>query len=54
MGKVIRWKHLDSCPVCGRRITDYDLNGCETLSGQRYCVQHAPHFAELFDVDEGQ
>jgi hypothetical protein len=31
---------LDRCPTCGRRITDYDPDGCETPSGQRYCLTH--------------
>lgn len=32
----------DNCPTCGRRITDYDDNGCEAPWGQRYCLEHLP------------
>ena len=32
----------DLCPTCGRRITDYDMTGCETPSGQRWCMEHLP------------
>lgn len=31
---------LDRCPTCGRRITDYDDDGCESPDGQRYCRAH--------------
>lgn len=31
---------LDHCPTCGRRITDFDPNGCELDSGQRWCLDH--------------
>jgi len=34
---------LDHCPTCRRRITDFDNDGCETESGQRYCLRHVPH-----------
>lgn len=42
---------LDHCPFCERRITDTDPMGCETESGQRYCLNHLPRKADpnLFD-----
>lgn len=42
----------DNCPTCGRRITDTDPAGCETESGQRYCLVHLPRTAdpELYDA----
>lgn len=33
---------LDLCPSCGFRIRDYDPEGCEGISGQRYCRPHVP------------
>ena len=36
-------RSLDNCPTCGRRITDFDMTGCETDSGQRWCLVHLPH-----------
>jgi hypothetical protein len=43
---------LDHCPTCSRRITDTDPDGCETASGQRYCLAHLPREADpdLFDA----
>lgn len=32
----------DNCPSCGRRISDYDPEGCEAPTGQRYCLIHVP------------
>lgn len=31
---------LNHCPSCGRSITDFDMTGCETGSGQRFCIAH--------------
>jgi hypothetical protein len=32
---------LSNCPVCGKRIKDYDYpDGCEAPDGQRWCVKH--------------
>lgn len=33
---------LDHCPVCGRRIYDFDMTGCEGDDAQRWCVAHLP------------
>jgi hypothetical protein len=33
---------LDNCPVCQRRIVDFDMSGCEDDNGQRWCVTHLP------------
>lgn len=33
---------LDDCPECGRRITDFDMSGCEDDTAQRWCVAHLP------------
>lgn len=33
---------LDHCPECGRRITDFDMSGCEDDTAQRWCVAHLP------------
>lgn len=30
---------LDHCPACGRRISDFDADGCE-FSAQRWCLSH--------------
>jgi hypothetical protein len=30
----------DRCPTCHMHITDTDDDGCETGSGQRWCVAH--------------
>lgn len=30
----------DNCPTCDRRIYDYDDNGMEHESGQRWCRSH--------------
>lgn len=32
---------LDHCPTCGRRIRDYDDDGMEAITGQRWCIEHA-------------
>lgn len=42
---------LDDCPSCGKRITDADPGGCETPTGQRYCLDHLPRdvWPEMFD-----
>jgi hypothetical protein len=48
---------FDYCPPpCGRRITDDDMSGCETPSGQRYCMIHLPREAhpELYDEWHGE
>lgn len=37
---------LDHCPACDRRITDVDPDGCETGSGQRYCLSHLTREAD--------
>lgn len=31
---------MDNCPVCGKRISDWDPEGCELPSGQRACLAH--------------
>jgi len=31
---------MDNCPVCGKRILDWDPEGCELPSGQRVCLVH--------------
>ena len=31
---------LDFCPVCGRRIVDFDMTGYEHTDGQRWCTAH--------------
>ena len=43
---------LDNCPTCGRPISDVDPMGCETATGQRYCLDHLPRSADpdLFDA----
>lgn len=33
---------IDNCPECGRRITDWDMTGCEAPDGQRWCLIHVP------------
>ena len=33
---------MDHCPTCNRKITDHDDEGIETVSGQRYCLDHLP------------
>jgi hypothetical protein len=33
---------MDNCPTCGKRIYDFDEEGCEAPSGQRYCREHVP------------
>ncbi len=41
----------DRCPTCRRLISDTDSTGCETETGQRYCLDHLPRSAapDLFD-----
>jgi hypothetical protein len=42
---------LDSCPTCNKRIFDFDDDGCESNSGQRYCYpHHVPTDCRCFDI----
>ncbi len=35
--------NLDNCPVCGRKILDFDPEGIEYWrNAQRFCLSHAP------------
>jgi len=33
--------NLDECPLCNKRIKDFDEGGCEAPNGQRWCIEHA-------------
>ncbi|MCV7174836.1 hypothetical protein [Mycolicibacterium sphagni] len=41
---------LDHCPVCGRRIVDFDMSGCEDDAAQRWCVAHVPDDHPMADL----